>query len=212
MAKPSKKELIIKRARDSFSTRGYELTSLESIASECGITKPAIYYHFKDKAALYEVVMEGVLSEIYEEIVSMEKCCISPLADLEAFIKTYAKYCDNNRYLPSLLLRELSDSGAHLPEMMFASLRQLFSLLSKILDEGKEKDIFHNVEPMVIHFMIVGTINLLITTHPLRQKAAQMQNELNTCSDCDIDYIADYIFQKTKLILEVSNEENTTCP
>ncbi|RLG40983.1 MAG: TetR/AcrR family transcriptional regulator, partial [Thermoproteota archaeon] len=50
MAKISKKELILATAIEHFSRFGYELTTLDSIAKECSITKPAIYYHYKDKA------------------------------------------------------------------------------------------------------------------------------------------------------------------
>ena len=202
---------IINNAMVFFSKKGYDATTMDDIAKACGINKAMIFYYYKNKAGLYEAVMEHVLSNIYEEIVTIEKCCISPLADLEAFITTYAKYSEKHPYLPALLLRELSDSGAHLPEMMFASMRRLFALLSNILREGEAKGVFHNVEPMVIHFMIVGTINLLITTSSLRKKASSMQNELDTCSECDMDYIARYIFEKTKLMLEVSDEKNTTC-
>ena len=205
------KAKIIEKAIALFSKNGYDATTADDIAHACGINKAMIFYYYKNKAGLYEAVMEHVLSNIYKEIVAIEKCCVSPLADLEAFIRTYAKYSEKHPYLPALVLRELSDSGAHLPEMMFASLRRLFTLLSKILREGESEGVFHNVEPMIVHFMIVGTINLLITTHPLRKKVTMMQEELNTCSDCDMDYIAHYIFEKIKLMLEVPDEENTTC-
>ena len=150
---------------------------------------------------LYAAVMSHVLDAIYQEIIAKE--AQNPLKDLENFITTYASYCQKHPSLSALLLRELSDSGAHLPQKMFANMRQLFALLSKILAEGESQKIFHNVEPMIIHFMIVGTINLLITTKPLRQTAAELEMHLNTCSDCSIEKITEYIYEKIKLMLEV---------
>ena len=217
MAKPTRdaeatKASIMQNAMMLFAKNGYDATTAEEIAKECGVNKAMIFYYYKNKAGLYSAVMSHALEAIHEEVIASEKCCVSPLADLEAFIKTYAKYCDKHPYLPSLILRELSDSGAHLPEMMFESLRKLFTLLSSILKEGEAQGIFHNVTPMIIHFMIVGTINLLITTKSLRTNAVTINEELDTCSDCDIDEISDYIFTKIKLLLEVKNEENPICP
>jgi len=197
------KAKIIQNAILLFAKNGYDATTADEIAQACGVNKAMLFYYYKNKAGLYAAVMSHVLDAIHEEIITQDKCCVSPVADLEAFIKTYAAYCDKNPYVSSLVLRELSDSGAHLPEMMFASLRKLFGLLSEILREGEKQGLFHNIEPMIIHFMIVGTINLLVTTKPMRQKAAELETELNTCSDCDIDEISHYIFIKVKLMLEM---------
>ena len=216
MAKPTRnaqatKANIMNNAMMLFAKNGYNATTADEIAKACSINKAMIFYYYKNKAGLYSAVMSHALEAIHEEVITTNKCCISPIADLEAFIKTYATYCDAHPYLPALILRELSDSGAHLPEMMFESLRKLFTLLSSILKEGERQGIFHNVTPMIIHFMIVGTINLLITTKPLRANAVSLDAKLDTCNECDIDEISDYIFTKIKLLLEVKNEENPTC-
>ena len=205
------KAKIIENAMMLFSRNGYDATTADDIAAACGVNKAMIFYYYKNKAGLYEAVMIEALSVIHAEVITAEKCCVSPLADLEAFIRTYASYCEENPYLPALLLRELSSSGAHLPELMFASMRQLFTLLSEILITGQKQGVFQNAQPMIIYFMIVGTMNLMITTQPLRQKAAQLQEGLETCSDCSMEEIADYIFTKTKLMLEVDDETNLTC-
>jgi AcrR family transcriptional regulator len=42
-----------------FITKGYEATSLREIAEELGISKAALYYHFKSKE---DIVKEGMLS------------------------------------------------------------------------------------------------------------------------------------------------------
>ena len=195
------KAKIIHTSMMLFSSNGYDATTADEISKASGVNKAMIFYYYKNKAGLYSAVMSYALGAIHDEIITTDKCCISPLADLEAFIKTYATYCDKNPYLSSLILRELSDSGAHLPEMMFASLRKLFALLSEILREGEKQGLFHDIEPMIIHFMIVGTLNLFITTKPLREKSVELEDDLNTCSDCDMEYVADYIFSKVKLML-----------
>ncbi|WP_345992476.1 TetR/AcrR family transcriptional regulator [Sulfurimonas sp. HSL-1716] len=199
----STKAKIIENSMILFSKNGFDATTVDEIANESEVNKALLYYYFKNKSILYETVMNEVLSSIYAQIIEANKLCTNPVSELEAFIKTYADFADKQPYFPALLLRELSDNGAHLPEKMFSSMRRLFKLLSAILKKGEEEGVFQNVVPMVIHFMIIGTINLLVTTAPLRKKAALINEEIDTCSDCSIDEISNYIFEKIKGILEV---------
>lgn len=197
------KAKIIHNAMLVFSKNGFDAATVDEIAAQSGVNKALLYYYFKNKSGLYEAVISEVLGAIHEEVLSANACCVKPLAELEAFIKTYAAYAQKHPYLPALLLRELSDSGAHLPETMFASMRQLFALLSDILKRGEQAGVFHDAIPMVIHFMIVGTLNLLVTTTPLRQRAAENGAGVDTCAECSIEEIAAYMFEKIKLMLEV---------
>lgn len=197
------KAKIIQNAMMLFSKNGFDATTVDEVANESGVNKALLYYYFKNKAELYASVMNTVLSSIHDAVITTDRCCESTTAELRAFINAYADFSVKHPYFPALLMRELSDSGTHLPETMFASMRKLFALLSQILKKGEEEGVFKSSMPMVVHFMIIGTINLLVTTAPLRKKAAQITNELDTCSECSMQEISEYIFQNIKLMLEV---------
>jgi len=191
------KQLIITHAKALFSQKGYASTSMDELAERCELNKAMVFYYFKNKKGLYEAVMHEILVEIQQTIVEENKLHSTPKEELEGFIRTYAKFACEHSYLPSLLLKELSSSGAVVPEMLFASMRQLFSLFSDILRRGEEKGCFDNAIPMILYFMVLGTLNLMITTKPLRIKASQMEDiDVDTCASCDIEEIADYVVQK----------------
>lgn len=59
---------LLRRARQEFSTRGYAEASLEYIASEVGLTKGAVYYHFKSKKGLFEAVLRDCHRDIVTRI------------------------------------------------------------------------------------------------------------------------------------------------
>ena len=198
---------IIQNAMELFAKKGFDGVSVDEVAAASAINKAMIFYYFKNKAGLYEAVMRGVLDDIYEEIVEADKCCQNTLGELKAFIATYASFAKRYPDFPALLLRELSDSGAHLPELMFESMKKLFVLLSDILDKGVKEGLFKDVIPMIVHFMIIGTMNLYMTTEPLR-KRAEDEDGLDTCSSCDIEEISEYIYRKILLMLEVDDEKN----
>lgn len=52
------KEQILKTALDVFSKKGYQSTTLEDIAKAAGVTRGAIYWHFENKASLYNTLIE----------------------------------------------------------------------------------------------------------------------------------------------------------
>ncbi|HFQ60958.1 MAG TPA: TetR/AcrR family transcriptional regulator [Epsilonproteobacteria bacterium] len=197
------KALIISSAIQLFSQKGYASASMDELAKLCGLNKAMVFYYFKNKKGLYEAVMSQVLEEIQQTVIEENKKYNKPIEELESFIRTYARFACSHPYLPALLLKELSDSGAVVPEMLFSSMRQLFALFSDILKRGEEKGCFHNTVPMILYFMVIGTLNLMVTTKPLRETAAQKEDILlDTCAGCDIDEIADYVIKKIQQMLK----------
>jgi TetR/AcrR family transcriptional regulator len=197
------KTKIIGNAMQLFSKKGFDATTVDDIAGESGVNKALLYYYFKNKSGLYEAVMTQVLDAIHDAVAGASGGHDDPVTELEAFVKTYARYAQEHPYFPALLLRELSDSGAHLPEMMFGKMRRLFALLGDILKRGEVQGIFKPAIPMVVHFMIIGTLNMMVTTAPLRIKAAQ-NDAVDTCAECSMDEIAEYLYNNIKTMLEVS--------
>ena len=197
------KSKILTNAKLLFSKQGYDATTVDDIAKNSDINKALIYYYFKNKSGLYSEVMSGLFEALYNDVMNARRECNSTLEELEIFISSYSTYAHKHPYLPSLLLRELSDSGAHLPEMMFASMRKFYSLLIDILKKGEEEKLFKKSIPMVIHFMIVGSLSLMVTTKPLREKAMILDENIDTCNGCSSDEIAKYVFDNIKKSLEV---------
>ena len=196
------KQLIIEHAKLLFSKNGFSSASMDELAQMCGLNKAMVFYYFKNKKGLYEAVMHEVLIEIHHIIETENKIHHSPVAELEGFIRTYADFAYTHPYLPSLLLKELSDSGALIPEILFSSMRKLFALFCDILKRGKDEEYFSDTQPMILYFMIIGTLNLMITTHSLRTQASMMDDiDIDTCADCEIVDIADYIVEKVFVML-----------
>ena len=60
------RERILDEARSLFLTKGFAATSMQEIADAVGLTKPALYYHFKDKQELMLAVIGREMSEGWE--------------------------------------------------------------------------------------------------------------------------------------------------
>ncbi len=64
---------LIQIAKELFSSQGYANTSLEDIVQRAGMTRGALYHHFKGKKGIFQAVFEDVLSEISNRIIQVEK-------------------------------------------------------------------------------------------------------------------------------------------
>ncbi len=77
------RDRILDAAEDVFYDKGYSNTTLNEIAEAAGVTRGAIYWHFKNKEDLFEAMCSRVrrpMSEMIEEIV--EKDATDPIAQL----------------------------------------------------------------------------------------------------------------------------------
>lgn len=63
MPRASKKNLIMKTARQLFAEKSYDATGMEEIASKAEIPKSLIYYHFKSKEDLLNAIMTDFIEE-----------------------------------------------------------------------------------------------------------------------------------------------------
>ena len=62
------RDLILDTAERVFARRGVSRASLNEIAQVAGLTRGAIYWHFKDKAELFDAMMERVLLPMEEHL------------------------------------------------------------------------------------------------------------------------------------------------
>ncbi|MFB9868950.1 TetR family transcriptional regulator [Vreelandella sulfidaeris] len=76
-------ETILNAAETTFLTQGVSRTTLAHIAQAAGVSRGAIYWHFEDKAALFDALLERVripLDEIVDDVAV--KTDMTPLESL----------------------------------------------------------------------------------------------------------------------------------
>jgi len=59
---------LVEAARRLFSERGYASVSTEEIVQAAGVTRGALYHHFRDKQDLFAEVVERLEQEVLEQV------------------------------------------------------------------------------------------------------------------------------------------------
>lgn len=57
---------ILEIAREQFFKKGYAATSINTIVDAASVTKPTVYYHFKNKEGLFAALVEEAYDRCYE--------------------------------------------------------------------------------------------------------------------------------------------------
>lgn len=106
MPRPSDtKQRIQEVARELFTQRGVQRTSLQDIANQLNITKPALYYHFSSREELVRSIVEPVMDEEEEFLRGQEALDrIEPQALLEGYFDFHYRH----RTVMVLMLGELT--------------------------------------------------------------------------------------------------------
>jgi TetR/AcrR family acrAB operon transcriptional repressor len=88
---------IIESARTVFHQCGVSRSTLEKIAKEAGVTRGAIYWHFKDKAELFFAMREDVFAPMVErtDALLLSDVYDNPLDAIEASLKEFFRVLDD---------------------------------------------------------------------------------------------------------------------
>jgi len=165
---------ILKAARAVFAERGYSGARMDEIACRAGVNKATIYYQIGDKATLYAGVIHQVLGDVASKIANAVAEADHPNEKLAAYIEVIDTAVDGNPEIPPIMLREVASDGAHLPHVVVADIARVVTMLAAILAEGKKEGIFADVNPFLIHCMIMGTILMYKKSATIKDRQARL--------------------------------------
>ena len=192
MTKIKTSQKILNCATRLFSLHGYDGTIMDDLAEQCGVNKASIYYHHKDKATLYENALTALFTPIADAVVKAVESESGPVQQLDAHIKAFAKANADNPNFSAILMREMASGGANMPVRAREQMQRILFLLNSILQLGESQKIFKSADPLIIHFMIVGTINLFVASIPLRNSLPET-DQCNQLKNSDIESASEQI-------------------
>jgi AcrR family transcriptional regulator len=127
------REKIRAVALELFSEHGYDKTSLREIAEHLGVTKAALYYHFKSKEDIVTSLFEDVRQEI-EDIIAWGEPQPRTRATRQELIRRYAAMTHGDQ--ATALMRFMHDNRATVDEIKAAGkIRERFLRLSQLVTD-----------------------------------------------------------------------------
>src|SRR4051794_34971606 len=84
---------LLRVGRDLFARRGYNDVSTEEIVRRAGVTRGALYHHFRDKRDLFAGVVELIEQELMQKIAETALAAGDPWEQQTAAIGAYLDVC-----------------------------------------------------------------------------------------------------------------------
>ncbi len=97
------REAIINAAIDVFYEYGVSKASLEDIAEVAGVTRGAVYWHFKNKAAIFSAIHDQFHTSVMEGFMANAETSETPLKDLAEFSAHFLKLMHSNERYGKIL-------------------------------------------------------------------------------------------------------------
>lgn len=106
---------IVEAARRLFLEQGYEITSMDAIATEANVSKRTVYSHFRSKELLFVEVMDGMCAQFGVG----EREAIDPDDPPERFLCSVAKFVLSKVLDPRMhsVTRTIAAESPSFPEM-----------------------------------------------------------------------------------------------
>ncbi len=172
--KMASRERLLVAAAAEFAARGFAGAKVDRIAAKAGLNKAMIYYHFRNKAALYREILAGVFRSA-ANAVAAEVRPEAPVDDqVRQFVRAIAREAAGRPHFASMWLRELADGGTHIDPPVLEQMRRVLAGLSGIIARGIDTGDFRPVQPLVVQLTVVGPILMLAASAPTRDRLSRL--------------------------------------
>src|SRR3972149_5077880 len=159
-----RREEIIKVAARIFAAKGYEATTLDEIAAEIGVTKPALYYHISSKEELLHVLVAQIM-KLREEVTKLGHCDLPPKERLEAMIRMLVGFPAENGEATRIAFEQATVLPKRTRDAFRRRQKEVEHALQKTLSEGIEGGDFDINNIRMASFAILGACNWVYHWH-----------------------------------------------
>jgi TetR/AcrR family transcriptional regulator len=137
-----------------FARRGFDATSLQDIATEVGVTKPAILHHFPSKEELRRAVFATILDHWREKLPAILLAATASEDRFDGVLGELRAFFEADPDRARLVVREMLDRPDEIRTLVAAHVRPWIAAVALYIDRGKEKGEHHadvDAEAYTVH-------------------------------------------------------------
>lgn len=155
------KEKLLKTAVKLFIENGYDNTSLAAIAKETGVTKGAIFWHFKNKSSILDDIIDYYDKEAIDYIPKIKDAPVSPLMKIKFFTYAYIPDFSDRKKISNLckIKSEIANHYRSRKKQPYA--KSFIEAIEELFDEAKtagevKSDVNSHISALTINLIITG--------------------------------------------------------
>ena len=154
---PGLREQILVAAKSLFIQHGYHGLAMREISDAVGVSKAALYYHFKDKEELFLAILSNNLNEIENAIDLIQSKPVSHREQIILFVEYVLKQPAEQRAMIRLASQEMSQLSATARKKFDKTYHDHFiGKLQNIFQVGIENGEFRPIDPAIATWALLG--------------------------------------------------------
>jgi TetR/AcrR family transcriptional regulator len=165
---------ILAAAATEFAERGFAGARVDRIARRARVNKAMLYYHFTSKQQLYRTLLRRSFTEASTRLNAIAAGDAAPADKINDAIAAFAALVREHAFLPSMMLREVADAGAHLDGETLAALAGVPRAFAGIIAEGVASGALRDVNPLAAYFTIIAPVVFFHASAPIRHQLGAM--------------------------------------
>jgi AcrR family transcriptional regulator len=165
---PETRNQILRAALKQFANAGYAATSVQQIVDGAKVSKPALYYHFADKAGLFRALVHEAHDERYRIVREAAKKHSSIRAQLEGILTALFDYFRQNRELMRISFATMFAAPGEVPEDAACTEKceRNFEFVHSLIKAAQKKgELSRRFDSEELAFGIYGMANFHLVAH-----------------------------------------------
>jgi AcrR family transcriptional regulator len=159
---------LLRAALKHFAHSGYAASSVQDIVDDAKLSKPALYYHFKDKAGLFQALVHEAHDERYRLLCEAAEQSQNIRGQLEGILTVLFDYFRKNRELMRISFATMFAAPGEVPTgLCYAdkcerNFEFVHSLIKRAQKSGELEKRFDSRE---MAFGFYGLVNSYLVSH-----------------------------------------------
>ncbi len=168
---------IERAATRKFARHGFDGASVRQIVAEASVTKPVLYYYFKDKRGLYLSLLETAVAPLCEQIEGIAAGTGAPPERIEAIVMAFLQFFRENPDQFQLLHRAVERREREVQGIARTYFRRIFSAVSQVLRDGVRRKAFRSLSIPQTTFSVIAILVYFCTrTHVIDEVLGQARS------------------------------------
>src|SRR5215212_9223618 len=117
-------QLILDAALEVFSAYGFRGSTVDQIASKCGLSKPNLLYYFRRKEDIYVALLEHTLTDWLEPLRTLDAAG-DPIEELSRYIRAKVRMSRDNPKASRLFANEILHGAPMIGKFLKGPLKEL---------------------------------------------------------------------------------------
>lgn len=156
---PTTRQTIAEEATRLFRRKGYRATSLEDVAAEFGISRPALYYHFKSKRDILYTIYRGVSDILIKGASEIYAMDLPPGEKFRRLVRNHASTILNNADRMAVYYDEEAELGEAERADVRNTRRRYTQMLIEVYRQAVESGHCVDLPPKMAVNIIIGACN-----------------------------------------------------